>query len=138
MQGERVGARMRERERETGVSAVLREDSRLLEREIESERERDRAIDRASERQREREWSDREGWREREREKDRERGGRGRTVKGRLKRDGRDLLRVANHQQLVLPPAASFAVLHRGTSLIRNNPLLEPYSRTMPRAIWWP
>jgi len=27
--------------------------------------------------------------------------------------------------------------LYRGTSLIRNTPLLEPYSRTMPRVIWW-
>ena len=26
----------------------------------------------------------------------------------------------------------------RGTSLIRNNPLLVPYSGTMPRALWWP
>ena len=28
--------------------------------------------------------------------------------------------------------------LYRGTSLIRNNPLLGPYSRSMSRAIWWP
>jgi len=27
---------------------------------------------------------------------------------------------------------------YRGTSLIRNNPLLGPYSRTMVTAIWWP
>jgi len=26
---------------------------------------------------------------------------------------------------------------YRGTSLIRNTPLLEPYSRTIPRVIWW-
>jgi len=26
---------------------------------------------------------------------------------------------------------------HRGTSLIRNCPPLGPYSRTMPRALWW-
>ena len=26
----------------------------------------------------------------------------------------------------------------RGTSLIRNNNPLGPYSRTMPRALWWP
>ena len=25
---------------------------------------------------------------------------------------------------------------YRGTSLIRNNPLVGPYSRTMPRALW--
>ena len=28
-------------------------------------------------------------------------------------------------------------VRHRGTSLIWNNPPLEPYGRTMPRALWW-
>ena len=27
---------------------------------------------------------------------------------------------------------------YRGTSLIRNNPLLGSYSRTMSRGIWWP
>ena len=27
---------------------------------------------------------------------------------------------------------------YRGTSLIRNSPLVGPYSRTMPRAPWWP
>jgi len=27
---------------------------------------------------------------------------------------------------------------YRGTSLIRNNPLLGPYSRTMSMAMWWP
>jgi len=26
----------------------------------------------------------------------------------------------------------------RGTSIIRNNPLRGPYSRTMSRAVWWP
>ena len=25
----------------------------------------------------------------------------------------------------------------RGTSLIRNNPTLGPYSRPVPRALWW-
>ena len=32
-------------------------------------------------------------------------------------------------------------VIHRGcrgTSLIRNNPLLGPCCKTMSRAIWWP
>ena len=28
--------------------------------------------------------------------------------------------------------------VYRGTSLIRNNPFLRPYSRTMSRAIWRP
>ena len=26
---------------------------------------------------------------------------------------------------------------HSGTSLIRNTPLLGPYSRTIPRVLWW-
>ena len=26
---------------------------------------------------------------------------------------------------------------YRGTSLIRNNRLLGPYRRTMPRVLWW-
>ena len=26
---------------------------------------------------------------------------------------------------------------YRGTSLIRNRPRLGPYSRTMPKALWW-
>ena len=29
------------------------------------------------------------------------------------------------------------AVGYKGTSLIRNNPCLAPYSRLMPRALWW-
>ena len=29
------------------------------------------------------------------------------------------------------------SVPYRGTSLIRNTPLLEPYSRTIPRVVWW-
>ena len=29
-------------------------------------------------------------------------------------------------------------VVHRGTSFIRNRPLLGPYSMTRPRALWWP
>ena len=28
--------------------------------------------------------------------------------------------------------------VYRSTSPIRNRHPLEPYSRTMPRAIWWP
>ena len=27
---------------------------------------------------------------------------------------------------------------YRGTSLIRNSPLLGPYRRTVSRALWWP
>ena len=26
---------------------------------------------------------------------------------------------------------------YRGTSLIRNTPLLRPYSTTVPRVLWW-
>ena len=29
-------------------------------------------------------------------------------------------------------------LLYRGTSLIRNCAPLGPYSRTVPRALWWP
>jgi len=29
------------------------------------------------------------------------------------------------------------AAAYRGTSLIRNNPPVGPYSRPMPRALWW-
>ena len=29
------------------------------------------------------------------------------------------------------------AVHYRGTTLIRNPPLLGPYSRTIPRVLWW-
>ena len=29
------------------------------------------------------------------------------------------------------------AVEYRGNSLIRNTPLLWPYSRTIPRVLWW-
>ena len=28
-------------------------------------------------------------------------------------------------------------ILYRGTSLIRNIPILGPYSRTSPRVLWW-
>ena len=28
-------------------------------------------------------------------------------------------------------------IVYRGTSLIRNTPLLGPYSRTIPVVIWW-
>ena len=37
------------------------------------------------------------------------------------------------------PPIHEDAPLdgYRGTSLIRNSPPLEPYCRTMPRALWW-
>ena len=32
---------------------------------------------------------------------------------------------------------APHAVTYRGTSLIINTPLLGPYSRTIPRVLWW-
>ena len=36
------------------------------------------------------------------------------------------------------PPASlAYAGCYRGTSLIRNTPLLRPCRRTMPRAVWW-
>ena len=40
-------------------------------------------------------------------------------------------------------PDASYAPLdsggdgYRGVSLIRNTPLLGPYSKTVPRVLWW-
>ena len=38
----------------------------------------------------------------------------------------------------VIAPATVFTTTYRGTSLIRNSPFVGPYSRTMPRALWWP
>ena len=38
------------------------------------------------------------------------------------------------------PPRSSHRrekAAYRGTSLIRNSPPLGPYSRYMPRALWW-
>ena len=34
-------------------------------------------------------------------------------------------------------PVGAYILSYRGTSLIRNSPSLGPYSRTMPRALWW-
>ena len=36
-----------------------------------------------------------------------------------------------------MPGMLNNAMRYRGTSLIRNNPLLGPCSRTMPRTLWW-
>ena len=34
--------------------------------------------------------------------------------------------------------AAALQIMHyRGTSLIRNSPLLGSYSNTVPRVLWW-
>ena len=46
------------------------------------------------------------------------------------------LSRLCRIHSTVGPPPCNHC--DRGTSLIRNNPLLTPYSRTLPRAIWWP
>ena len=35
-------------------------------------------------------------------------------------------------------PLCPYGVAYRGTSLIRNRPLLGPYSRTMSGGLWWP
>ena len=42
-------------------------------------------------------------------------------------------------EKLGLPPAQPQPRMqgYRGTSLIRNTPRLGPYSRTIPRVIWW-
>jgi hypothetical protein len=46
------------------------------------------------------------------------------------------------YEMLVDPVSASLQHFrdqdYRGTSLIRNSPLLEPYSRTVSRVLWWP
>ena len=36
------------------------------------------------------------------------------------------------NRNLVIMP-----VSYRGTSLVNNTPLLGPYSRTIPRVLWW-
>ena len=44
------------------------------------------------------------------------------------------------HQHLPNPPLfqrAARALVYRGTSLIRNRHPVGPYSRTMPRLLWW-
>ena len=41
-------------------------------------------------------------------------------------------------QGLGVTIAARSIRVYRGTSLIRNTPLLGPYSRNMPRALWKP
>ena len=33
--------------------------------------------------------------------------------------------------------SCSYRLEYKGTSLIRNTSLLGPYSRTIPRIIWW-
>ena len=35
------------------------------------------------------------------------------------------------------PSTLELGLRYRGTSFIRNTPLLGPYSRTMPRVLWW-
>ena len=37
----------------------------------------------------------------------------------------------------VIKKKKKFSVLYRGTSLIRNSLPLGPYSRPVPRALWW-
>ena len=36
-----------------------------------------------------------------------------------------------------MTPANTLCLLYRGTSLITNNAPLGPYSRNMPKALWW-
>ena len=45
--------------------------------------------------------------------------------------EGDEVLHVLNWSNLCQPK------LYRGTSLKRNRRRLGPYSRTMPRALWW-
>ena len=46
---------------------------------------------------------------------------------------GRWYLRVHKTERSILPEGLGY----RGTSLIRNSAPVGPYSRTMPRALWW-
>ena len=43
---------------------------------------------------------------------------------------------VPLYSDLVPPEGEADPLPYRGTSLIRNYPLLGPYSRTIPRALW--
>ena len=85
---------------------------------------------------REREAREREA---RERET-RERGGRERGERER--RDRVNRLRSLGPLAIIklLGPARTqprWGCMYRGTSLIRDAPLLGPYTRTLPRFIWW-
>ena len=47
---------------------------------------------------------------------------------------------VGGHQVALLffeRPDVPVHLAYRGTSLIRNSAPLGPYSRTMPRPLWW-
>ena len=39
--------------------------------------------------------------------------------------------------EVSLEAGCPFSGEYRGTSLMRNSAPLGPYSRTMPRALWW-
>ena len=41
------------------------------------------------------------------------------------------------HARGTVPCSGKGASWYRGTSLIRSNPLVGPYSRPMPRVLWW-
>ena len=55
--------------------------------------------------------------------------------------DGSEDLPEAPQQDVrmdeVLTPSQKCSVCYRGTSLIINTPFLAPYSRTIPRVLWW-
>jgi hypothetical protein len=50
--------------------------------------------------------------------------------------------RIVQGSPRLVPPALGGSCggkgLYRGTSLIKTRTPLEPYSRHMPRALWWP
>ena len=41
------------------------------------------------------------------------------------------------HDVSLLPDTPRLRTGYRGTSLIRNTPLLGLYSRTIPQVLWW-
>ena len=43
---------------------------------------------------------------------------------------------ATNYQSLLPTPCLAFRV-YRAAFFIRNTPLLGPYSRTIPRVLWW-
>ena len=45
--------------------------------------------------------------------------------------------KMRSSKSVLCSPKAPHSAHYRGTSLIRNDPPLAPYSRTMPRALRW-
>ena len=60
-----------------------------------------------------------------------------RKIETERERDRERLIATPTLTPCVPPTEAIFEHDCRGTSLIRNTPLLGPYSRTIPRVLWW-